>query len=180
MSELEHDRLIDKLCEDEERNRRIPTSRAQIKYFDLMPLEKQHVLHARMVSLEFVEFDGYNFDTQESEDEKRAAALHAHEFGSCLDKSCPQRLSLMSSSSSLKRKVDAACHGDAEQPHPLAFLWACRLRSEISKTTMRLLLTSNQVLPPPPPPLYFAFADDLHVHTINFWCARSLFLPTPI
>ena len=150
MSELEHDRIIDKLCEDEERNRRIPTSRAQKKYFDLMPHEKQHILHARMVSLEFVEFDGYNFDAQESEEEKRAAALHAHEFGSCDDKSCPRRLSLMNSSSSLKRKVDAACHGDAEQPHPLAFLWACRLRSEISKTTIRLFLTSNQVLPPTP------------------------------
>ena len=145
VSELEQDRFIDELCKDEERGKRLYTTRALQKYFPSVALNKLGKLHAKMVSLEFAPFDGFAFDPEPSDEEKRAAAVHAHDFGSCNDSTCPLRQSLMSSKSSGKRKVEAACHNGAEQPHPLVFLWACRLRAAITPiTVLRISYVENQ------------------------------------
>ncbi len=74
-----------------------------------------------MVSLEFAPLDGFDFDPEPSEEEKRAAAVRAYDFGSCDGSTCPLRQSLMRSMSSGKRKAEAACHTGAEQPYPLVF-----------------------------------------------------------
>jgi hypothetical protein len=45
--------------------------------------------HAKIVSLDFARFDGFDFHPEPSEEKKRAAAVHAHDFGSCDDRTCP-------------------------------------------------------------------------------------------
>ena len=96
--------------------------------------------------MELVAFHGFDLDPQQTDEEteKRAAALHAHEFGSCDDRGCPLRLSLLLSSSSLTRSAETVRHEDAEQPQPLVL--ACRLLAAIEQITARALLTSNQVM----------------------------------